>query len=104
MNHLETVNYASDVEGEIAVAKSLGAVYHIGEAGTVACHGLDGVSNTMGAALWEIDYALTSATMGVDRLFFHNGEGGFYYSTWEPLAINGTPAYINPTYVSRQNI
>jgi hypothetical protein len=98
LNHLETVNFLSQYQGDIAAAKSSGKVFHIGETNTAACHGKDGVSNTMGALLWEIDYALLGATVGVDRLFFHNGKGGFVYSMWEPLPVNdSTPAHINPT-------
>ncbi|EXJ59619.1 hypothetical protein A1O7_03765 [Cladophialophora yegresii CBS 114405] len=101
VNHLETVGFVSQYQGEIAAAKSAGAIFHIGETNSVACHGKDGVSNTLGALLWEIDYALTAAAAGVDRLFFHSGVGGFYYAMWEPLPVNSTtPAHINPTYYS----
>lgn len=34
----------------------------MGETGSVACHGKFGVSNTLGAALWELDYALSGST------------------------------------------
>jgi len=97
LNHLESIAYLSNSGGEIAAAKSIGATYQIGETNSVACHGLDGVSNTMGAALWMIDYSLVAASIGVDRLFFHNEEGGFYYSMWDPTAVNATVgAFINP--------
>ncbi|OCT47376.1 hypothetical protein CLCR_03380 [Cladophialophora carrionii] len=101
INHLETVDFVSQYQGEIAAAKSAGASFHIGETNSAGCHGKDGVSNTLGALLWEIDYALIAAAAGVDRLFFHNGVGGFYYAMWEPLPANSTtPAHINPTYYS----
>jgi len=92
-----TVQYFSAYIDEIEAAKSIGATYHIGETNSVACHGKDGVSNTMGAVLWEIDYALFLASAGADRLFFHNGKGDFVYSMWEPVALNSSaPAHINP--------
>jgi hypothetical protein len=76
----------------------VGADFHIGETGSAACQGKDGVSNKVAALLWEIDYALYAATLGVDRIFFHNGVGDFYYSMWEPVAVNSSsPAHINPT-------
>ncbi|KAF2180894.1 glycoside hydrolase family 79 protein [Zopfia rhizophila CBS 207.26] len=101
VNHLKTVEFVTQYQGEIVAAKSAGTVFHIGETNSAGCHGMDGVSNTMGALLWEIDYALLGATLGVDRLFFHNGKGGFYYSMWEPLPLDAsTPAHINPTYYS----
>lgn len=45
------------------------------ETSTVACHGEPGLSNTAGAALWTIDYALQAATLGIKELFFHEGIG-----------------------------
>jgi hypothetical protein len=77
VNHLRTVDYFFSWTSEIAVAKPIGALFHMGETGTAGCHGLDGVSNTMGALLWEIDYALYGASIGMDRIFFHNGNGDF---------------------------
>ncbi|OGE50947.1 hypothetical protein PENARI_c015G10875 [Penicillium arizonense] len=98
LNHLNTIQFFSAWESEIAAGKSVGADFHIGVAGSAACHGKDGVSNTMAALLWEIDYALYAATVGVDRIFFHNGVGDFYYSMWEPVAVNSSSlAHINPT-------
>ncbi|KAL5327292.1 hypothetical protein ACEPPN_004986 [Leptodophora sp. 'Broadleaf-Isolate-01'] len=101
VNHMKTVQYYASYIGEIAAAKSIGAIYHMGETNTVACHGKDGLSNTMGALLWMIDYSFYLATLGADRLFFHNGKGDFVYSMWEPVALNESyPAHINPQYYS----
>ncbi|KAK0101403.1 hypothetical protein ONS95_006577 [Cadophora gregata] len=88
VNHMKTVQYYSSYIGEIAAAKAIGAVYHMGETNTAACHGKDGISNTMGALLWTIDYSFYLATLGADRLFFHNGKGDFFHSFWEPVALN----------------
>lgn len=93
LNHLQTVAWVMSWGGEIAAAKANGYEYHIGETGSVGCHGKPGVSDTFGAALWVLDYTLTAATLGVDRIFFHNGKGGFVYNMWEPtdsVARNGT--------------
>ncbi|KAJ9643346.1 hypothetical protein H2199_004025 [Coniosporium tulheliwenetii] len=101
VNHLNTVQYFSAYIGEIDAAKSVGLTYHMGETNSAACHGKDGVSNTMGALLWTIDYSLYLASLGADRLFFHNGVGDFFYSMWEPVALNDSaPAHINPQYYS----
>ncbi|PVH84753.1 glycoside hydrolase family 79 protein [Cadophora sp. DSE1049] len=101
VNHMKTVQYYSSYISEIAAAKSIGATYHMGETNSVACHGKDGLSNTMGALLWMIDYSFYMATLGADRLFFHNGKGDFFYSMWEPVALNESyPAHINPQYYS----
>ena len=96
INHINTVQYYSAYIGEIAAAKSLGKTFHMGETSSAACHGKDGVSNTMGGLLWTIDYSFYMATLGLDRMFFHNGRGDYFYSFWEPIGNASAPAHINP--------
>lgn len=50
----------------------------LSETGSIACHGAPGVSNTAGAALWVIDYALQAASLGITETFFHEGIGFKY--------------------------
>ncbi|KAG5219956.1 glycoside hydrolase family protein [Salix suchowensis] len=40
--------------------------------------GAPGVSNTAGAALWTLDYALFAPQIGISRVFFHEGVGFKY--------------------------
>lgn len=56
----------------------LNALQRHSETGSIACHGAPGVSNTAGAALWVIDYALQAATLGISETFFHEGIGFKY--------------------------
>ncbi|KAM0209044.1 hypothetical protein ACHAQD_011358 [Fusarium lateritium] len=99
LNHTETTNLLQKYSGEITASKSIGKKVHMGETGSVACHGKNGVSNTLGAALWELDYALSGSVAGISRFFFHMGKGDFFYSMWEPLPSPLSPkAHINPTY------
>ncbi|KAI9170626.1 Beta-glucuronidase [Paramyrothecium foliicola] len=99
LDHQQTLALLNQYRGEIAATKPLGKMMHMGETGSVACHGKLGVSNTLGAALWELDYALSGSIAGIDRFFFHMGKGDFYYSMWEPLPSPRYPAaHINPTY------
>ena len=58
MNHINTIQYFSQWQAEVAAAQQIDVAFHMGETGSVSCHGKDGVSNTVGAALWEIDYML----------------------------------------------
>lgn len=61
--------------------------YVLGEAGSYTCHGAVGASNTAAAALWALDYALHAATIGVSRIFFHQGIG--YRSNFmQPIPLN----------------
>lgn len=48
------------------------------ETNSIACHGAPGVSNTAGAALWVVDYALQAATLGISEAYFHEGVGYKY--------------------------
>ncbi|KAL5353103.1 hypothetical protein ACLOAV_001133 [Pseudogymnoascus australis] len=102
INHLKTVQFYSTFIGEIAAAKSAGKIYHMGETSSAACHGKDGVSNTMGGLLWTIDYSFYMATLGLDRIFFHNGRGDYFYSFWEPIGGSNSSSqpHINPQYYS----
>jgi hypothetical protein len=58
MSHISTIQYFSQWQTEVAAAEAASVEFHIGETGSVSCHGKDGVSNTLGAALWEVDYML----------------------------------------------
>ena len=62
MSHINTIMYFQQWQIEIAAAQNAGIAFHMGETGSVSCHGKDGVSNTLGAALWEIDYMLHGKT------------------------------------------
>lgn len=99
LDHSKTVELIDHYERETSATKQVGFTLHMGETGTVACHGEEGVSNTLGAALWELDYALTGAAKGFDRFMFHNGQGDYYYSMWELIGRELPPgAHIYPTY------
>ncbi|KAH7371264.1 glycoside hydrolase superfamily [Pyrenochaeta sp. MPI-SDFR-AT-0127] len=99
LDHRKTKNLINQYSAEIAASQSMGKEMHMGETGSVACHGKDGVSNTLGAALWELDYALSGASAGIGRFFFHMGQGDFYYSMWEPVGTPLNPGpHIHPTY------
>jgi hypothetical protein len=93
LNHTKTRSFIGRYSTEIAAARPFGKKMHMGETGSVACHGKPGVSDTLGAALWELDYALTGTVAGINRFFFHMGQGDYYYSMWEPLQS----PHINPT-------
>ncbi|EAU39618.1 predicted protein [Aspergillus terreus NIH2624] len=96
MNHTSMVEYFSQWAPEIQAANHVGLHFLMGETGSVSCHGMQGVSNTLGAALWELDYMLHGATIGMSGVYFHMGTP-FYYSMWQPVPHNGTAATVYPT-------
>jgi hypothetical protein len=95
MNHISTIQYFSQWITEIAAAKTQSIPFVISETGSVSCHGKDGVFNSVGAALWSIDYMLHGAVLGIESVYFHAGTP-YYYSMWQPVAYN-TPATVWPT-------
>jgi hypothetical protein len=76
--------------------------YRMGEANTFAGHGQQGVSDTLIAGLWAIDYMFEVARHGGGGINFHGGETGmdgtkpFYY---EPIKeLNGAVVQVQPEY------
>ncbi|TFY67602.1 hypothetical protein EVJ58_g1519 [Rhodofomes roseus] len=95
-------------EADITASHENGLAYVLGETNSIACHGAPGVSNTAGAALWVIDYALFASTIGIEELYFHEGIG-YKYNFLQPVTlnystINGSaldppaPPHIQPAY------
>lgn len=68
----------SSFSPDIAAVKNVGLEYVLGETNSYSCHGAPGVSNTAGAALWGLDYALFSTQLGISRVYFHEGIGYKY--------------------------
>ncbi|KZT54289.1 glycoside hydrolase family 79 protein [Calocera cornea HHB12733] len=87
---------------EIAAANEQGWRFELGETNSVSCHGAPGLSNAGGAAVWGVDYIFQAASLGIERLYFHNGIG-YKYDFFDPYnGINdGTPytaPHILPLY------
>jgi hypothetical protein len=87
---------------QAAATKNKIASWRMDENNTCSSHGQDGLSNTLIAALWAIDYMFESAKRGASGVNFHNGETGmdgtnpFYY---EPIKeTNGVVVQVQPEY------
>ncbi|KAF6757178.1 hypothetical protein DFP72DRAFT_248807 [Ephemerocybe angulata] len=111
LNLMKKANVRKSLEpfkSSLKATQEKGLEYVLGEVGSVSCHGATGVSDTAGAALWALDYALHSASMGISRVFFHQGIG--YKSNFlQPVFLNRSPIdgsdlpsplspHINPQY------
>jgi hypothetical protein len=55
-----------------------GAGLIVDQAGNISCNGTDGVSNRFASALWGLDFLLTLAEAGADRVDFHNQAGSYF--------------------------
>ncbi|KAK1234974.1 hypothetical protein PQX77_001808 [Marasmius sp. AFHP31] len=93
---------------DIAAVNGQGLEYVFGETNSFACHGAPNVSNTAGAALWTLDYALFARTINITRMFFHEGIG-FKYNLIQPATLTRStldgselpeplPPHIQPQY------
>ncbi|KAF9024934.1 glycoside hydrolase family 79 protein [Hymenopellis radicata] len=93
---------------DIQATHAKGLEYILGETNSYACHGAPGVSNTAGAALWTLDYALFATQLGISRLFFHEGVG-YKYNLIQPVELTRStldgsplpaplPPHVQPQY------
>jgi hypothetical protein len=60
------------------------------ETNTASCSGFPGLSDSFGAALWSLDWAMTMATNGVTGALFHVGGQNSYYNPFTPPPTNQT--------------
>ncbi|KAJ3829162.1 glycoside hydrolase family 79 protein [Lentinula raphanica] len=93
---------------DIAATKSHNLTYVLGETNSYFDHGSANVSNSAGAALWALDYAFFAASLGIERLHFHEGVG-YKYNFIQPVTLNISiddatplpeplPPHIQPAY------
>ncbi|KDR78214.1 hypothetical protein GALMADRAFT_155191 [Galerina marginata CBS 339.88] len=75
---------------DIVATHAKGLDYVLGETNSYSCHGAPGVSNTAGAALWTLDYALFAPQIGISRVYFHVGIG-YKYSLMQPVTLTRSP-------------
>jgi hypothetical protein len=77
----------SPFKPDVSATRERGLDYILGETNSYSCHGAPNVSNTAGAALWTLDYALYAAQLGISRLFFHEGVG-YKYNLIQPTTLS----------------
>lgn len=82
-NHSVLLTNLSQYYPQVQAAHNAGAPFVMGETNSASCGGRAGISDTLVAALWGVDYALTAASMGMQRIYFHLGAQS-EYSAWIP--------------------
>lgn len=58
--------------------------YILGETNSLSRQGLPLVSDTFGAALWNLDFALNAGSIGIRRVHMHQGVN-YRYASWQPI-------------------
>lgn len=83
MNHTRTtLSVEAHVDEYNAV--NPGIPHIIGEANSLYNQGRPGLSNSFGAALWGIDFALYCAARNIQRVHMHMGTN-YRYASWQPV-------------------
>lgn len=67
------------------------------ETNSLARQGLPLVSDTFGAALWNVDFALQAASIGVQRVHMHQGVN-YRYGSWQPIETNRSVKATKPAF------
>ncbi|KAH8918675.1 glycoside hydrolase family 79 protein [Atractiella rhizophila] len=97
MNHQNTVAYLDTLRPDIAAVENAGLTFVQSETNSIGCQGASGTSDSFGAALWTLDYALQLATRGVQRVDFHVGTN-YRYAPFQPIQVNQTAPFTRPNY------
>ena len=96
MSHMQTAADVSLLVPKVAAAKSVNRPYILGETGF---HGQDIAADaTFGGALQILDKTLRATSVGIERLFYH--QGTINQGMWISLPCFHTPIYLtwNPTF------
>ena len=95
MNHTSTVASVAKQLNESHLLSALPAnlnpqlPFILGETNSLYNEGAPGLSNSFGAALWGVDFALYCAANNVSRIHFHQGTN-YRYQSWQPVDTNNT--------------
>ncbi|KAK6352990.1 hypothetical protein TWF696_004980 [Orbilia brochopaga] len=85
----------ANYDADIAAAVAAGGRFSFAEANSVSCSGAPGVSDTFGAALWLVNYALAAAAKSVERVYIHSTLTTAY-SMFIPTPGGQTPTGVRP--------
>ncbi|KAG1777941.1 glycoside hydrolase family 79 protein [Suillus placidus] len=99
LTHQSGKNIVNEFPGAPAYAQSVGKPFIMSETNTASCGGFPGLSDSFGAALWGIDYALQLAYSNFSTVLFHvGGQSVYYNSTLHQWTIG--PAYYSALVVA----
>lgn len=82
---------------EIATALDTGLPYNLREMQSVGPTGQAGVSDTLGAALWQLNFFCYAATLNISTVQMHMTDNS-YSAPWQPGYQNDVGPNIRPTY------
>ncbi|KAG1744607.1 glycoside hydrolase family 79 protein [Suillus paluster] len=103
LTHQSGKDIVNEFPGAPAYAQSVGKPFIMSETNTASCGGFPGLSDSFGAALWGIDYALQLAYSNFSTVLFHVGGQSVYYNPFTPPVTNQSSFHqwtIGPIYYS----
>ncbi len=80
LDHSSSVNLVANYLNSTAYAQSKGKELIMFETNTASCGGFAGISDSFGAALWGLDYALQLAYANFSGVLMHTGGQTVYYN------------------------
>lgn len=84
LSHNNVINLVQPFLNDSAWAQANNKPYIMMETNTASCGGFPGVSDTLGAVLWGVDYSLKMAESNFSAAMFHNGGQNTYYNSFTP--------------------
>jgi hypothetical protein len=90
LQHNASTGLVSSYVNSSTFARQNGKPFMMFETNTASCAGFPGLSNSFGAALWGIDWAMTMVANGFSTALFHVGGQSAYYNPFTPPPTNQT--------------
>ncbi|EIN05065.1 hypothetical protein PUNSTDRAFT_107355 [Punctularia strigosozonata HHB-11173 SS5] len=84
LNHTAATSFVARYTPSTAVAQAAAKPFIMFETNTATCSGFEGVSDSFGAALWGLDYALQMAYGNFSHALFHIGGQDAFYNPFTP--------------------
>ncbi|CAH0025007.1 unnamed protein product [Clonostachys rhizophaga] len=97
LNHTLTREGLASQERIMQAVEDTNLPYIIGEGNSLYNQGRPGASDVFGAALWNIDFSLLAASLGIHRIYFHQGVN-YIYAGWQPSHVGTTHPSTKPPY------
>lgn len=101
MNHSATVTSVAQHVNLSRVLTAEGLArdipYILGETNSLYHQGKPGLSNSFGAALWNVDFGLYCASQSIRRVHLHQGTD-YRYAAWQPVQTDKTTRGTKPPY------
>ncbi|PPQ65022.1 hypothetical protein CVT24_008170 [Panaeolus cyanescens] len=88
LNHTAGQSVIGQYLASTALAQTKGKEFLMFETNTASCGGFPGVSDSFGAALWALDYAMEMAHSNFSGALFHIGGQNVFYNPFTPPPTN----------------